>query len=279
MTVQPDELSLAAEFPDPTRRQWRQLVEGVLRKAGRTDLTDTAAEDALATELHDGIPVTPALHRRGRHRGEEGLPGLAPFVRGGRPLGSPSPAGTSASGTPHPDAKRDQRGGARRPGERRHLAVAGPRRRRPAGRPPAGGPRRRPPRPRAGRARRRARTTTAAARALLRARRRARRLRAALGRPRRRPARAGGPYRRRRRTSTAAAELAALAAASIRGCARVIVDATAVPRRGRLRRGGARLLAGRRGRLPARADRGRAAGRERRSGSWSSATPPPPTSS
>ena len=87
MTVQPDGSSLAAEFPDPTRRQWRQLVEGVLRKAGRTDLTDTAAEDALATELQDGITVRP-LYTAEDHADDPGLPGLPPFVRGGRPLGT-----------------------------------------------------------------------------------------------------------------------------------------------------------------------------------------------
>jgi methylmalonyl-CoA mutase len=87
MTVQPDGLSLAAEFPDPTRRQWRQLVEGVLRKAGRTGLTDTAAEDALATELQDGLTARP-LYTAEDGAGDPGLPGLPPFVRGGRPLGN-----------------------------------------------------------------------------------------------------------------------------------------------------------------------------------------------
>jgi methylmalonyl-CoA mutase len=87
MTVQPDGLSLAAEFPDPTRRQWRQLVEGVLRKAGRTDLTDTAAEDALASELQDGLTARP-LYTAEDGADDPGLPGLPPFVRGGRPLGN-----------------------------------------------------------------------------------------------------------------------------------------------------------------------------------------------
>jgi methylmalonyl-CoA mutase len=87
MTVQPDGLSLAAEFPDPTRRQWRQLVEGVLRKAGRTDLTDAAAEDALATELQDGLTARP-LYTAEDGAGDPGLPGLPPFVRGARPLGN-----------------------------------------------------------------------------------------------------------------------------------------------------------------------------------------------
>ncbi|MDN3359638.1 methylmalonyl-CoA mutase subunit beta [Actinomadura sp. DC4] len=87
MTVQPDGISLAAEFPDPTRRQWRQLVEGVLRKAGRTDLADTAAEDALATELQDGLTVRP-LYTAEDGAADPGFPGLAPFVRGGKPLGN-----------------------------------------------------------------------------------------------------------------------------------------------------------------------------------------------
>jgi len=87
MTVQPDALPLAAEFPDPTRPQWRRLVEDVLRKAGRTDLSDTAAEDALATELQDGITTRP-LYTADDDAGDPGLPGLPPFVRGGRPMGN-----------------------------------------------------------------------------------------------------------------------------------------------------------------------------------------------
>jgi methylmalonyl-CoA mutase len=87
MTVQPDGLSLAAEFPDPTRRQWQRLAEGVLRKAGRTDVTDTAVEDALATELQDGLTARP-LYTAEDGAGDPGLPGLPPFVRGGRPLGT-----------------------------------------------------------------------------------------------------------------------------------------------------------------------------------------------
>ena len=43
----PEDLELAAEFDAATRDQWRDLVAGVLRKAGREDLPDPV-EDALA---------------------------------------------------------------------------------------------------------------------------------------------------------------------------------------------------------------------------------------
>ena len=88
MTVLPDGLSLAAEFPDPTREQWSHLVEGVLRKAGVTDVPESAAEDALATEIEDGLTARPALHRARRARTIPASPGFAPFVRGGQAMGN-----------------------------------------------------------------------------------------------------------------------------------------------------------------------------------------------
>ncbi|MEV4332688.1 methylmalonyl-CoA mutase family protein [Streptomyces sp. NPDC049597] len=86
MTVLPDDgFSLAAEFPDATHEQWQRLVEGVLRKAGK-DAQGTAAEEALSTALDDGITARP-LYTAGGGADGSGLPGFAPFTRGGRPEG------------------------------------------------------------------------------------------------------------------------------------------------------------------------------------------------
>ncbi|MCX4528601.1 MULTISPECIES: methylmalonyl-CoA mutase family protein [unclassified Streptomyces] len=91
MTVLPDDgLSLAAEFPDATHEQWQRLVEGVLRKSGK-EVSGEAAEDALSTQLEDGLSTRP-LYTARENAADTGFPGFAPFVRGGRP------EGTSVSG-------------------------------------------------------------------------------------------------------------------------------------------------------------------------------------
>src|SRR3954452_2778643 len=87
MTVLPDDgLSLAAEFPDATHEQWQTLVEGVLRKSGK-EVSGAAAEDALSTTLEDGLRTRPLYTARDTAP-DPGLPGFAPFVRGGRPEGN-----------------------------------------------------------------------------------------------------------------------------------------------------------------------------------------------
>ncbi|MEU5768360.1 methylmalonyl-CoA mutase subunit beta [Streptomyces asoensis] len=87
MKVLPDDgLSLAAEFPDADLEQWQRLVAGVLRKSGR-EVSDTAAEDALSTALEDGLRTRP-LYTADDPAPDAGLPGFAPFVRGGRPEGN-----------------------------------------------------------------------------------------------------------------------------------------------------------------------------------------------
>ncbi|MGW3145524.1 methylmalonyl-CoA mutase family protein [Streptomyces sp. NPDC001177] len=87
MTVLPDDgLSLAAEFPDATHEQWQRLVEGVLRKSGK-EVSGAAAEDALSTTLEDGLRTRPLYTARDTAP-DPGLPGFAPFVRGGRCEGS-----------------------------------------------------------------------------------------------------------------------------------------------------------------------------------------------
>ncbi|WP_405845653.1 methylmalonyl-CoA mutase family protein [Streptomyces sp. NBC_01518] len=87
MTVLPDDgLSLAAEFPAATHEQWQRLVEGVLRKSGK-EVSGAAAEDALSTSLEDGLRARP-LYTADDSAPEPGLPGFAPFVRGGRAEGN-----------------------------------------------------------------------------------------------------------------------------------------------------------------------------------------------
>lgn len=87
MTVLPDDgLSLAAEFPDASHEQWQHLVAGVLRKSGK-DVSGAEAEALLSTPVGDGLRTSPLY--TARHRAPDpGLPGFAPFVRGGRPEGN-----------------------------------------------------------------------------------------------------------------------------------------------------------------------------------------------
>jgi methylmalonyl-CoA mutase len=86
----PDDLALAAEFDAATRDQWRALVAGVLRKAGREDLPDPV-EQALAVTVATGVTVEPlyTADDAGRLPAAVGVPGLAPFVRGARAGGDP----------------------------------------------------------------------------------------------------------------------------------------------------------------------------------------------
>lgn len=87
MTAESPELPLAAAFPDADRAQWQRLVEGVLRKSGVAEATGPAAEDALATDLQDGIRVRP-LYTAEDGTAALGHPGFPPFVRAGRPEGT-----------------------------------------------------------------------------------------------------------------------------------------------------------------------------------------------
>ena len=91
----PETLALAAEFDSVTRDQWRELVAGVLRKAGREDLPDPV-EDALSRTVATGVRVAPlyTAEDAGDLPSAVGVPGLAPFVRGARAGADPE------SGTP-----------------------------------------------------------------------------------------------------------------------------------------------------------------------------------
>src|SRR5215217_7455900 len=81
----PEDLVLAGEFPPATREQWRDLLAGVLRKAGREDLPEHA-EDALRRTVATGVAVAPlyTAEDAGDLPTTVGVPGLAPFVRGSR---------------------------------------------------------------------------------------------------------------------------------------------------------------------------------------------------
>ncbi|WP_104525466.1 methylmalonyl-CoA mutase family protein [Blastococcus atacamensis] len=87
----PEDLALAGEFDAVTRDQWRELVAGVLRKAGREDLPDVV-EDALRRPVATGVSVAPlyTAEDAGDLPTGVGVPGLPPFVRGGRPAGGPA---------------------------------------------------------------------------------------------------------------------------------------------------------------------------------------------
>ncbi|MFG3053126.1 methylmalonyl-CoA mutase subunit beta [Kitasatospora sp. NPDC048239] len=87
MTVPPEGLPLAAEFPAGTREQWQHLVEGVLRKSGAAPADGAAAEEALTTALQDGLRARP-LYTAEDTSADAGYPGFPPFVRGGRPQGA-----------------------------------------------------------------------------------------------------------------------------------------------------------------------------------------------
>src|SRR5215211_7630009 len=81
----PEVLELAGEFPAAGRAQWRDLVAGVLRKAGRDELPDPV-EDALRVPVATGVTVAPlyTAEDAGDLPSGVGVPGLAPFVRGAR---------------------------------------------------------------------------------------------------------------------------------------------------------------------------------------------------
>src|SRR5829696_523006 len=96
----PEDLGLAAEFPAVTRDEWRALVAGVLRKAGREDLPEPV-EEALRRPVATGVTVAPLYTAADAADlpTAVGVPGLPPFVRGSRASGGPAgSAEVTASG-------------------------------------------------------------------------------------------------------------------------------------------------------------------------------------
>src|SRR5450755_137639 len=86
MAALEEELPLASEFPAASREQWQRLVEGVLAKSGKAGLAGAAAEQALATDVEDGLRVQP-LYTAQDTAPDPGWPGFAPFTRGGHAQG------------------------------------------------------------------------------------------------------------------------------------------------------------------------------------------------
>lgn len=86
----PDALTLAGDFPDATRGQWRELVAGVLGRSGRA--VDTAAdadvEAMIATPTDDGFSIAALYTADDAPDAPSGVPGLPPFTRGARAAGS-----------------------------------------------------------------------------------------------------------------------------------------------------------------------------------------------
>lgn len=72
------QLTLAADFPTPSRGDWQTLVAEVLAKSGAAAPADPEA--ALATSTYDGITVNP-LYTAGRDVDAGGRPGRPPFLR------------------------------------------------------------------------------------------------------------------------------------------------------------------------------------------------------
>jgi methylmalonyl-CoA mutase len=91
------EFHLGADFPPADYAQWRALAEA--------DLAGAPFEQKLVTQTYEGINVQPVYTRRD-HTGEtdpNGFPGLAPFVRGSRPLGTVQTGWDLRQEYTHPD--------------------------------------------------------------------------------------------------------------------------------------------------------------------------------
>lgn len=106
----PSDLALAAEFPTPSAEQWTALVDGVLRKARRIaeDAPAGAGVEKLVRRSPDGIAVRPLYTAADAPEVGAGVPGSAPYVRGGTATG-PVPTGWDVRqrhSEPDPDTAR-----------------------------------------------------------------------------------------------------------------------------------------------------------------------------
>jgi methylmalonyl-CoA mutase len=100
-------LPLAAQFPDATREQWRELVAAVLAKSGVDASGATHAEDALRSISYDGIAIKALYTAEDAPSAPIGAPGRPPYVRGASPEhaawdvrarhADPDPAGANAA--------------------------------------------------------------------------------------------------------------------------------------------------------------------------------------
>ena len=72
-----ENLTLAGEFATPTRDQWMELVDAVLKGA--------SFDQKLVTHTYDGVAIQPLY--TADTPVVDALPGTAPFVRGSQPSG------------------------------------------------------------------------------------------------------------------------------------------------------------------------------------------------
>jgi methylmalonyl-CoA mutase len=91
------EFSLRDDFPPAGCEAWRTLAEA--------DLEGASFEQKLVTHTYEGIDVQPVYTRRDwPSEGDPfGFPGLAPFVRGARPLGAAQTGWDLRQEHAHPD--------------------------------------------------------------------------------------------------------------------------------------------------------------------------------
>ena len=78
--IEPQAVTLAAEFAAATREDWRAQVAAVLRRSGLPE--DADPEEALSTALLDGPELKPLYTAADVDVPPVGLPGAAPYVRG-----------------------------------------------------------------------------------------------------------------------------------------------------------------------------------------------------
>jgi methylmalonyl-CoA mutase len=105
MTVSEEVFAWAAEFPAASREQWQRLAAGVLAKSGKPDLAGPDAEQALSTEVEDGLRVQP-LYTAEDTAPDAGWPGFAPFTRGARVQGPATAGWDVRQQHAHPDPRR-----------------------------------------------------------------------------------------------------------------------------------------------------------------------------
>jgi methylmalonyl-CoA mutase len=85
---EPADLRLGDEFAPPGRAAWQEIVAGVLAKTGTLpEDFEGAPESLLNTRTYDGFEIKP-LYTREDTVPPAGVPGLPPYVRGGKPEGS-----------------------------------------------------------------------------------------------------------------------------------------------------------------------------------------------
>ncbi|WP_433283920.1 methylmalonyl-CoA mutase family protein [Pseudonocardia sp. CA-142604] len=92
--AEPEELSLAADFPPAGRDDWLRLVDEVVRRSGRIgeDAPPGAGFEKLTRTGPGGLRIRPLYTADDAPRLDVGVPGTAPYVRGAGAAG-PAPDG------------------------------------------------------------------------------------------------------------------------------------------------------------------------------------------